>query len=79
MINKGDLRMSKGIEQEKEIDIIELVEVLSLDAELELDNDIREWLQTPPVQIKNFGFDEVDKEDEYNAIEEELSNYLMER
>jgi len=76
MINKGDLRMSKGIEQEKEIDIIGLVEVLSLDAELELDNDIREWLQAPPVKLQDYGF-EAEREEEYFATLNEISDYYL--
>lgn len=68
--------MSKGIEQEKEIDIIELVEVLSLDAELELDNDIREWLQAPPVKLQDYGF-EAEREDEYFATLNEISDYYL--
>ncbi|MEC1723094.1 hypothetical protein [Schinkia azotoformans] len=70
--------MSKGIVQEKDIDITELVEAFSLDDEIELDNDIREWLQTPPVQLKDFGY-EPDSEGEYFAILNEISEYLMER
>jgi hypothetical protein len=76
----GELRMSKGFEQENDIDITELVDVLSLDDEIELDNDIREWLQTPPVQLKEYGFSEVECEEEYFEILNEISDYyLMER
>ncbi|MFT4413346.1 hypothetical protein ACLM5H_05755 [Fredinandcohnia humi] len=70
--------MSNVFEQEKDTDIIELVEVLSFD-DMELDNDIREWLQTPPVQLKDYGFGEPDSEGEYFAILNEISEYLMER
>lgn len=71
--------MNKGFEQEKDTDITELAEeVLSLD-ELEMDNDIREWLQVPPVLIKEYGFNEVDREEEYFAILHEISDYLTER
>jgi hypothetical protein len=30
---------------------------------LGLDNDIREWLQTPHVEVKKYGFGEVDGEE----------------
>lgn len=70
--------MNKVKVQESDVEITEIVEAISID-DVDISDEIREWLQTPPVQIKNFGFDEVDREDEYNAIEEELSNYLMER
>lgn len=70
--------MSKGLEQEKEFDITELVEVLSLDDELELDNEIREWLQAPPVKLRDYGF-ESEREEEYFATLNEISEYLMER
>ena len=69
--------MSKGFEQEKDTDINELAEeVLSFD-DLELDNDIREWLQTPPVQLKEYGYEEVDSEEEYFAILNEISDYYL--
>lgn len=70
--------MSKRFEQEKDTDITELVEVLSFNAELELDNDIREWLQTPPVKLQNYGY-EVEREEEYFATLNEISEYLLER
>jgi len=76
--NKEDIRMNKGFKQEKEIDITELMEVLSFNAELELDNDIREWLQTPPVKLQNYGY-EVEREEEYFATLNEISEYLLER
>lgn len=57
--------MSKELVQEREFDITELVEVLSLEDELELDNDIREWLKKPSVQLKEYGFKEPDSEGEY--------------
>ncbi len=69
--------MSKGFEQEKDTDINELAEeILSFD-DLELDNDIREWLQTPPVQLKEYGYEEVDSEEEYFAILNEISDYYL--
>ena len=70
--------MNKVKVQESDVEITEIVEAISID-DVDISDEIREWLQSPAVQIKNFGFDEVDREDEYNAIEEELSNYLMER
>jgi hypothetical protein len=75
--DKEDLRMSKRFEQEKDTDITELAkEVLSFD-DLEMDNDIHEWLQTPPVQLKKYGFEEVDREEEYFAILNEISDYYL--
>ncbi|KIY22554.1 MULTISPECIES: hypothetical protein [Bacillaceae] len=71
--------MSKELVQEKEFDITELVEVLSLEDELEMDNDIREWLHTPIVQLKEYGFSEPDSQEEYIAMLQDLSSYLMER
>ena len=70
--------MSKVLEQEKDNVITELAEVLSLQEELELDNDILGWLQTPPVKLQDYGFD-ADREEEYFLILNELSEYLMER
>lgn len=70
--------MSKELVQEKEFDITELTEVIPFD-DAELDNDIREWLQKPPVQLKEYGFGEPDSEKEYLAMLEELSSHLMER
>ena len=70
--------MSNVFEQEKDTDIIELVEVLSFD-DMELDNDIREWLQKPPVKLQGYGFSEPDSEMEYFAILNKISEYLMER
>lgn len=75
--NKEDIRMSNVFGQEKKTDIIELVEVLSFE-DLEMDNDIREWLQTPPVKLQNYGY-EPDSEEEYFAILNEISEYLMGR
>lgn len=70
--------MSIGYKQEKDTDIAELTEeVLTFD-DHEMDNDIREWLQTPPVKLQDYGF-EAEREEEYFAILEELSSYLMER
>jgi len=69
--------MSEGFEQEKGTDITELAEeVISFD-ELELDNDIREWLQTPPVKLQDYGFGEPDSEEEYFAILNEISDYHL--
>lgn len=74
--DKEDLRMCEGIEQEKDIDITELVEEISSFDDLEMDSDIREWLQTPPVQLKEYGF-EADREEEYFAILNEISDYYL--
>ncbi|WP_031537520.1 hypothetical protein [Bacillus sp. MB2021] len=72
--------MNKGFEQEMDTDIAELAEeVLSLEDELELDNDIRKWLQTPPVQLQEYGYEEANREEEYFAKLNEISEYLMER
>ncbi|MEI2368002.1 hypothetical protein [Niallia circulans] len=70
--------MSNEIMQEKDTDINELVEKVLFLEDLEMDNDIREWLQEPPVQLKNYGF-EADREEEYFAMLNEISEYLMER
>ncbi|NRD78552.1 hypothetical protein HPT25_14405 [Bacillus sp. BRMEA1] len=70
--------MSKGYEQEKDTEIAEFADVLPID-DVELDNDIREWLQTPPVQLKEYGFGEPDSEEDYYALLNELSELLMER
>lgn len=77
--NKGDIRVSNEIMQEKDADINELVEEVLFLEDLEMDNDIREWLQTPTVQLKEYGFGEPDSEKEYLAMLEELSSHLMER
>lgn len=69
--------MSKGFEQEKEIDIIELAEEVLFFDDLEMDNDIREWLQTPPVQLKEYGFSEAECEGEYFEILNEISDYHL--
>ncbi|MBO1513554.1 hypothetical protein [Metabacillus bambusae] len=71
--------MSNEIMQEKEADINELVEEVLFLEDLEMDKDIREWLQTPTVQLKEYGFGEPDSEKEYLAMLEELSSHLMER
>lgn len=71
--------MSNEIMQEKEEDINELVEEVLFLEDLEMDNDIREWLQTPTVQLKEYGFFEPNSEEEYLAMLEELSSHLMER
>lgn len=71
--------MSKEFEQEKGTDITELAEEVFTLEDLELDNDIHEWLQTPPVQLKEYGFGEPDSEEEYYALLNELSELLMER
>lgn len=70
--------MSKGYGQEMDTDIAELAEdVLFLD-DLEMDNDIREWLQTPPVKLQDYGL-EAEREEEYFALLNEISGYLTER
>lgn len=71
--------MSRGFEQEKDTDITELTEEVLILEDLEIDNDIREWLQTPLVQLKEFGFGEPDSEEEHNAMLKELSSHFMER
>lgn len=71
--------MSNEIMQEKDADINELVEEVLFFENLEMDNDIRGWLQTPTVQLKEYGFGEPDSEKEYLAMLEELSSHLMER
>jgi hypothetical protein len=69
--------MGKGFDQKTDTNIAELAEeVLSLD-DLEMDNDIREWLQTTPVQLQEYGF-EAESEEEYFAILNEISEYLTE-
>lgn len=69
--------MNERLEQETDIDIIEMVEAVSFD---DIDNDIREWLQqTQPVQIKDYGFNEVDREKEYLAILNEIADILIEK
>jgi len=71
--------MNKGFEQEENTDMTELAkEVLTFD-DLELDKDIREWLQTPPVKLKEYGLEDVDREEEYQVLQETMSDYLMER
>lgn len=77
--NKEDVRMSQGFEQEKHTDIAKLEEEVLFFDDLEMDNDIREWLQTPPFQLQEYGFGEPDSEEEYYNMLEELSSYLMER
>lgn len=69
--------MSKGFQQEKDIDITELAEEIVNFDDLEMENDIREWLRTPPVQIKDYGFGEADGEEEYYALLNELSDYHL--
>ncbi|KIN51147.1 hypothetical protein [Bacillus subtilis] len=71
--------MSNEIMQEKDADINELVEEVLFLEDLEMDKDIREWLQTPPIQLKEYGFEEVDREEEYQVLQETMSDYLMER
>ncbi|MBB2481335.1 hypothetical protein H5P36_14180 [Bacillus sp. APMAM] len=69
--------MRKGLEQEKDMDITELAEVIPFD-DAELDNDIREWLQKPPVKLQDYGYG-AEREEEYFAILNEISDYLTER
>lgn len=71
--------MNNEIMQEKDEDINELVEKVLFLEDIEMDNDIREWLQTPTVQLKEYGFEEVDREEEYQILQETMSDYLMER
>ena len=73
---KGDIRMSNEIMQEKDTDINELVEEVLFLEDLEMDNDIREWLQTPPVQLQEYGF-EADREEGDFAILIEISDYYL--
>lgn len=75
--NQEDIRMGIVFEQEKETDINELMGVFLFD-DVELNDDIRERLQAPPVQLKDFGY-EPDSEGGYFAILNEISEYLMER
>ncbi|WP_108671808.1 hypothetical protein [Peribacillus acanthi] len=71
--------MSNVFEQEKDAGITELMKVFPFE-DVELDDDIREWLQQiPSIQIKDYGFDEPDSEEEYFAILNEITEYLMER
>ncbi|MED3575843.1 hypothetical protein [Cytobacillus praedii] len=68
--------MSKGFQKEKNIDITELAEeVITLNA-VEFNNDIREWLHTPSVKLQNYGF-EAEREEEYFAILNEISDYHL--
>ena len=72
--DKGDLEMNKRLGQETDFELLEMVEVD------DIDDGILEWLQqTPPVKIKEYGFSEPDSEEEYLAILNEISEYLMER
>lgn len=70
--------MSIGYKQEMDMDITELKEdVLTLD-DFEMDKDIREWLQTPLVKLQGYGF-EAEREEDYFATLNNISEYLMER
>lgn len=69
--------MNKELVQEKDMDTTELEEVIPFD-DAELDNDIRDWLQIPPVKLQDYGFG-AEREEEYFAILNEISEYLMER
>lgn len=62
--------------QEKDADITELVEEVLFLEDLEMDNDIREWLQTPTVQLQDYGV-EAEREEEYFAILNEISDYYL--
>lgn len=73
---KGDIRVSNEIMQEKDADITELVEEVLFLEDLEMDNDIREWLQTPTVQLQDYGV-EAEREEEYFAILNEISDYYL--
>ncbi|OLN21204.1 hypothetical protein BTO30_16115 [Domibacillus antri] len=68
--------MSRALEQDSDVKIAEMVEDVSFD---DIDNDNCEWLQKPPVHLKEYGFDEVDREEEYYFVREILSDYLTER
>ncbi|NRG28102.1 hypothetical protein HRF69_13340 [Bacillus circulans] len=68
--------MSNKIMQEKDADITELVEEVLFLEDLEMDNDIREWLQTPTVQLQDYGV-EAEREEEYFAILNEISDYYL--
>lgn len=59
------------------MDITELAEVIPFD-DAELDNDIREWLQIPPVKLQDYGFG-AEREEKYFAILNEISDYLTKR
>ena len=75
---KGDIRVGNEIMQEKDADVTVLVEEVLFLEDLEIDNDIRELLQTPTVQLQDYGV-EAEREEEYFAILNEISEYLMER
>lgn len=76
-MDKEDLRMSKGFEQGEDSVITELTkEIVSFD-DLETDNDIREWIQTRPLQIKEYGFSEAVNEEECIAILNVISDYYL--
>lgn len=64
--------MNKELVQEKDMDTTELEEVIPFD-DAELDNDIRDWLQIPPVKLQDYGF-EAEREEEYFAILNEYQN-----
>lgn len=68
--------MNKVLEQDSGIENIVMVEVVEFN---DIDDDIREWLQTPHVQLKDYGFGKPDSEEEYYALLDELSEILMER
>lgn len=68
--------MNKILEQDSSIESIEMAEVVEFD---DIDDDIREWLLTPPVQSKDYGFSEPESEEEYYSMLDELSELLMER
>lgn len=68
--------MNKIWEQDSSIEIIEMAEVVEFD---DIDDDIREWLQTPPVKLKDYGYGETNSEEEYYALLNELSELLIER
>nr|WP_259548305.1 hypothetical protein [Heyndrickxia oleronia] len=70
--------MSKGFEQEKHTDILELAEDVLFFDDLELDNDIREWLRKPLVKLRDYGYG-AEREEEYFAMLNEISDYLTER
>jgi hypothetical protein len=71
--------MNKELNKENENVLNELEGLIPISDE-EIGEDIRVWLQTPPSpQIKDYGFEDVDREEEYFAMLNEISEYLVER
>ena len=65
--------MSRGIVQNSGVEIIEMAELVEFD---DIGNDIREWLQTSPVKLQDYGF-EAEREEEYFSILNEISDYHL--